>query len=660
MAVTWGAIGTGASGTTSCTPSYPSGISADTSALFCVVTGRSNTADTAFTMPAGWTSLGQFEGGTGTWAVDAGTRRVAVFRKDTVTGSESGTVTVSLTGTTANTMRASIVRLEKTSAAYAFAVQWASGADTSNDTSYSATSSGNLSWKVGQMLLIAVAQNLDTGTQSAQSLTSTNNTLANRTNRASTAVTNGNDHRHIIDSAEVSDVGTASQTVTYAYTVSAAASGPTGFLLVQENIVAFPIAQTGNISVPASASVTGNIGWTTAFNIAQTGAIAVPAAISIDGDVQSAVSLEHRWWETWTTSLSWQETWGPPGAAPSPFAVTQTGEIALPAQVSINGDVGWTIAFDVAQTGSLAVPTSVAIDGAVGWTLPFNLGPTAAISLPATVTLTGDVGWTTATDFDVVQTGAIAVPTTVTIAGDLDYPEDFEIEAPLELFATATITLTGDIGWTGSFDIQSPLGLSAATTVLLTGDIDYTLSVPFPVAQSSPIVVAVTPTVTGDIAYEEQFPVAQSGAVALAPVVTLTGDVGWSTDHDLAQSGAIAIAPAITMTGDVGWSLAFDVNPSAAVAASAVATITGDIGYLTAFDVEQTAPLSLPAVVGLSGDVKAKGPWAFEQSGPIVTVGHLIARAARGVGDPAPGEFRLSRSGSSFGGQISRYRRRIR
>jgi hypothetical protein len=66
------------------------------------VTGRSNTANTAPTMPAGWTSIGALEGGTGTWAVDTGTRRVELFVKDTVTGSETGTVTVSLGGTTAN------------------------------------------------------------------------------------------------------------------------------------------------------------------------------------------------------------------------------------------------------------------------------------------------------------------------------------------------------------------------------------------------------------------------------------------------------------------------------------------------------------------------------------------------------------------------------
>ena len=226
--IVFGAIGTGASGTTSCSPSYPTGISAATSELFCIVTGRSNTANTAPTMPAGWTVVQDLEGGTGTWGVDAGTRRETVFKKDAVTATETGTVTVSLAGTTANTLRASIIRVEKP-AGYSLSVESSTGADTTSDTSFSATGTTNLSFAPGDLLLIAVASAIDSATQSAQSITASGVTFGTRTNHASVAVTNGNDHRHIIDSVPVT-AGTVSAAPTYSYTASAATSGPAGFL----------------------------------------------------------------------------------------------------------------------------------------------------------------------------------------------------------------------------------------------------------------------------------------------------------------------------------------------------------------------------------------------------------------------------------------------
>lgn len=225
--VTWGAVGTAASGTTSCTPAYPTGISAATSKIFCLVTGRSSTASTAFTMPAGWTSVAQLEGGTGTWGVDTGTRRVGLFQKDTTVGTETGTVTVSLAGDTNNTLRASIFRVEVPSG-FGISVEAGTGADTTNATSFSATSSTSISLAPDDLLIIGVAQNIDSGTQSAQSITAAGITFGTRSNRASTAVTNGNDHRHIMDSVPVT-AGTATVAPTYAYTISASGSGPALF-----------------------------------------------------------------------------------------------------------------------------------------------------------------------------------------------------------------------------------------------------------------------------------------------------------------------------------------------------------------------------------------------------------------------------------------------
>lgn len=264
---TWGAVGTAASGTTSCTPAYPTGISSATSKLFCVVTGRSNTANTVPTMPAGWTRIGGLESGTGTWGVDTGTRRVDIFQKDTTVGDETGTVTVSLSGSTANTLRASIHRIEVASG-YGIDVELVTGADTSNDTSYSATASANATFDSNRLVLIAVAQNLDTGTQTSQSITATGITFGTRTNRASTAVTNGNDHRHIVDTVPVSS-GSGTVAPTYSYTVSASASGPTAFLVLRGRLPAVTnelyVATSGNITAGGEATTSRLTGGTGSF-----------------------------------------------------------------------------------------------------------------------------------------------------------------------------------------------------------------------------------------------------------------------------------------------------------------------------------------------------------------------------------------------------------
>jgi lysophospholipase L1-like esterase len=228
--VTWGAVGTGASGTTSANPSYPTGIAASTSKLIAVCTGRSDTATTAFSAPSGWTSQGQFEGGTGTYAADTGTRRVGFFTKDVVNGSETGSTGAFTfgTGSTNSTLRVTIHRVEVPTG-YTLDLSFVSGADTTNGTGFSAVASSSQSYAPNDLLMIAVAQNIDTGTQSAQSITASGITFGTRTNRASTAVTNGFDHRHIVDTVPVSS-GTGTTAPTYAYTISASGSGPVGFL----------------------------------------------------------------------------------------------------------------------------------------------------------------------------------------------------------------------------------------------------------------------------------------------------------------------------------------------------------------------------------------------------------------------------------------------
>jgi hypothetical protein len=256
MAVTYGAQGTSGSGTTSCAPQYPTGISASTSELFAIVCGRSSVADTAIDGPAGWTSLGQLEGGTGTFGVDAGTRRVAFFRKDTVTGSETGSVTFSFAAGTgsASTLSATIFRVVKTSG-FTVAAQFASGADTTNGTAFSATASSSLVFTTGGLCLVGVAQNIDSGTSSARSLTATGVTFGTFGLQVDAAVTNGSDHRRILGTATVNSAATTVAPV-YAYTISAAGSGPAAFVVLDETAAGVDVA-LGGIEFASSAGEFG-------------------------------------------------------------------------------------------------------------------------------------------------------------------------------------------------------------------------------------------------------------------------------------------------------------------------------------------------------------------------------------------------------------------
>lgn len=228
--VVWGAIGTGANDAAAATPAYPSGISASTSKIYCAVCSGASTEPTP-TMPAGWTRVDTFSGGDpAAYGADVGKRRVTIFRKDTVSGSESGTVTVSLSS--GNTMRASIFRIEVPAGA-GISEQWVSGADTSPGTSVSITASSGISWAGGGLLVVLHASAVDTfSIQDGRSVSASGVTFGTLSIRENLAVATGHDHRYILESVPVVS-GAGSSAPTYSYTTDATTSGPAGFLFLR-------------------------------------------------------------------------------------------------------------------------------------------------------------------------------------------------------------------------------------------------------------------------------------------------------------------------------------------------------------------------------------------------------------------------------------------
>lgn len=226
-AVVFGALGTLSESTTTTTPSYPSGITA-ASALFCFQV-FANTGNAVPGAPSGWTQVGSYTGGGGAYGIsnDIGPRGVVVFRKDTVTGGESGTVSFGYVGT--GSYSSVIARFEVTPG-FSVSAQWTAGSDDTRGTSWSVTGAGALTYHVDDLLCVFTAQNTDTATQSSQSVSASGITFGARTNRQSYAAVSGRDHRSVIDTIPVTGAGSA--TPTWSHTNSASASGATGFLLL--------------------------------------------------------------------------------------------------------------------------------------------------------------------------------------------------------------------------------------------------------------------------------------------------------------------------------------------------------------------------------------------------------------------------------------------
>lgn len=222
MTVAFGAIGTGdnnAAGDTSLTPSYPTGITAGQLLLCAVSSGEAS--NTAVATPNGWFLLGTNWNTTGSWGLDTGPRRITVFGR-VADGSESGTLSVTIQGTTSETARATISRFTS-SIGSGWALQVGTGNDSSAGTGVS-INCGSINWATGDCAFVAVAQLMDASTQSSQSLTASGTTFGTRTNRASTAVTAGNDHRHVVDTFAAVTAGGGSATTTWAYTASSSST----------------------------------------------------------------------------------------------------------------------------------------------------------------------------------------------------------------------------------------------------------------------------------------------------------------------------------------------------------------------------------------------------------------------------------------------------
>ena len=259
--VTFGAIGTGANGSTTVAPSYPASITAGQYLVLVVTSGATNSGTP--TTPSGWTFLATGASTDGTYGVDTGPRRVTVFGR-VADGTETGTQSVSITN--GGTCRGTISSFTR-SGSGSWVVEAQGADDSTSGTGFSATGA-SMNWNTGDVAIVAVGQRVDTVTQSAQSLTATGVTFGTRTNRASTAVTTGNDHRHVVDTfAAVTSTSDVDAAPTWAYTGSAACSGGVVFVRLRE----YTAAVNNEVYVNTSSNIASGGEATTARLTAPSG-----------------------------------------------------------------------------------------------------------------------------------------------------------------------------------------------------------------------------------------------------------------------------------------------------------------------------------------------------------------------------------------------------
>jgi hypothetical protein len=591
VAVTYGAQGTAGNGTNNASLTYPTGISASTSELFAIVCGRCSVADTAWAAPTGWTSVGQFEGGTGTFGVDTGTRRVAFFRKDTVDGTETGTVNFAFgAGNNQSITTGAIFRVVKT-AGYTVAAQFASGADTTNGTAFSATSSTSLDWTTGDLLLIGVAQNIDSGTRSAISVSATDVTFGARVAQIDIAVTTGNDVRRVLDTVPVSAASTTAA-ATYAHTISAAGSGAVAFLVLTETAVDTDVALIGSeitsghgtLSVPRSSGQ--------AIELSQGSVAAVFAEAALSGQ---AVTAEQ--------GLTTANTDGNVALLGSEVAIAQqtiaptlskeaTGEAATSGHGTASVDSAPTqINFSTLTTSA---GTLVAVGGGdvtvhiTGEEFAATAGVVVYGGQAITGSATTSAAGTAAPDLSVILSGEGATLAVGTIT-----PEQFADDTRID---SASGTAAPDF----SVLLTGEAVTCAQESVEVTGDDSAALSGEASTASAGTAPPVVSVQLTGAQFAGEQYNVGAPGGAALtgASATFSAGEVFTVNDREFALTGA-------SMTAQDGSMFA---SPLAFVAGQELTVGQADIGPIN-------VALTGEAITSDTGRMIGEGPYTQNPAG---------------------------------------------
>jgi hypothetical protein len=244
--ITFVGSGTVATGTTSCTPGYPASITAGDLLVLLV---SSKYPSNAPSQPSGFSTptSHQFTGGAGASGVDSGQTTATVFYR-IADGTESGTLTVSITS--GNCITARIQNLGHSSGAgsAAWDLLGGGGGDSSAGTNWT-ISTLFTDARAADYLIAGSAVNGNSFTFSAPAITATGLTMGTENLRIDQSSAQGDDSRLVISTHPVSSGTVTSGTVSFAMTASGTAgsepAGSTVWLRVRE---LFSAAGTGTMS----------------------------------------------------------------------------------------------------------------------------------------------------------------------------------------------------------------------------------------------------------------------------------------------------------------------------------------------------------------------------------------------------------------------------
>ena len=231
MAIAFRASGSsGSGGTTSCTADYPAGIQPGDMLVLAVVNKYPSNGPTT---PDDWSLAGQYTGGSGSAAADAGSVYVTVYLKE-ATGAETGTLNVSVPS--GNSCRARMTAYSK-SGSKGWGTAIAGGSDNTAGTAWAATASSDPGVTAGDMLLAITGHNTDAPTWTLEAMTQTGVTFGTMAERFDATTGQGQDCGLLITEHPVSS-GTGSVPPSYAATASTSGTdspcGATAFLRLRE------------------------------------------------------------------------------------------------------------------------------------------------------------------------------------------------------------------------------------------------------------------------------------------------------------------------------------------------------------------------------------------------------------------------------------------
>lgn len=235
MAIAFGSSGTGASGTGSANPTTPTA-TVDGDIMIAHTVSKYALPDAP---PTGWTLIGTVSGGHGSSGSNTGTVYVAFYYKIAASDANSTAYTWTVTG--GNSIRANISRYTKAEGDQWVAPAFASVANGTPTTSWSATASSNPGISSGDIIVIGAGVNSSAYSYSAPALSATGCTFGTVTNRFANQVNTG-DHLEPVMYDAACTAGPSSAAPVFTMTVSSSAidapAGATAFVRLRASTTA--------------------------------------------------------------------------------------------------------------------------------------------------------------------------------------------------------------------------------------------------------------------------------------------------------------------------------------------------------------------------------------------------------------------------------------